>query len=233
MNADSARPSATLVGYTSPVMASRVLAGLLAVGASLNIVGAWSTQSQVALLQGVQRGEMASEAIVVATDGRQRLIELLQLAAYLPSVLLFLVWIDRVYSNLRAFSPRPLSFGQRWAVGAWFVPLVNVVRPFQIVREAWWISASPAAAALALPGFRPVAPTWLYAWWAMFLGVGLTSRLAAMNAQRATSVTDLITASQMWLVHEVVTGVAALLAIRVVTRISTDQERAVLALMRR
>jgi hypothetical protein len=47
---------------------------------------------------------------------------------------LFVLWMRRAYYNLKALD-LPTSYSDGWAVGAWLVPILNLVRPFQIMNE--------------------------------------------------------------------------------------------------
>ena len=49
----------------------------------------------------------------------------------------FLIWWWRAYSNLPAITGQELRFGRGWAIGAWFVPILNLWRPKQIGNDIW------------------------------------------------------------------------------------------------
>lgn len=72
-----------------------------------------------------------------ASDRRQALIGMLQLLLYLGTVLAFLVWFRRAYRNLPILGAESLRFSNGWAVGAWFVPFLNLVRPKQLADDIW------------------------------------------------------------------------------------------------
>ncbi|MEP7105704.1 MAG: DUF4328 domain-containing protein [Chloroflexota bacterium] len=46
-------------------------------------------------------------------------------------------WCHRVYRNLPALGVHATRFTPGWAAGWWFVPLFNLVRPYQVLREIW------------------------------------------------------------------------------------------------
>lgn len=75
------------------------------------------------------------DLIALALNNSQ--IALLQLAAYLISGVFFLIWIYRVHRNLPALGVRRPRFSPRWAVGWFFVPILNLFRPYDVVRELW------------------------------------------------------------------------------------------------
>lgn len=56
--------------------------------------------------------------------------------ALLATIAAYITWLYRVYDNLEALGATR-EHGLGWAIGAWFVPFLNLVRPFQIVRETF------------------------------------------------------------------------------------------------
>ena len=46
-----------------------------------------------------------------------------------------LMWVHRAYRNLPALGARDMAYSPGWAVGWWFIPFLNLVRPYQVVRE--------------------------------------------------------------------------------------------------
>jgi hypothetical protein len=213
--------------YVSPAGVARMAVVILAVGACLDGIGIFSTMSQVALIRRIQLGEDLADGLAEANDARQQFIGIVQTIVYLAAVIAFLRWISRVYRNLPALGPRQLSFTSGWAVGAWFVPFLNLVRPFQIVREAWWISATPSEATQAMPGFTPRTPALVGLWWGVFLASAVVGRIAFSVARRAESIPQLLDASYFTIAADVTTAAAALLAIGVIRIISRYQDAAI------
>ena len=50
---------------------------------------------------------------------------------------LFLAWFRRVYRNLEALGARGLRFKTGWAFWGWFVPLLGLLRPKQLLDDVW------------------------------------------------------------------------------------------------
>jgi hypothetical protein len=53
------------------------------------------------------------------------------------SSVLFLQWFRRAYHNLHKAGAKNLITTEGWAVGSWFVPILNLIRPYEIMREIW------------------------------------------------------------------------------------------------
>lgn len=83
-------------------------------------------------------------------------------AAVFPGVLVagvvFLCWFSRAYANLSAMGRFP-AYSSGWAVGAWFVPFLNFIRPKQITEELWLDSGYPRQRSTAL----------VTAWWTLWV----------------------------------------------------------------
>ena len=137
----------------------------------------------------------------------------------------FLAWLHRTCRNLPALGADKLEFSPGWAIGCWFVPILNLFRPYQVVREAW-LASNPECAGEANPGWRggPTSPL-LKFWWAAFIlmrvgdGVG---RLFLKNH----GIRETRTASYILAARGAVCIIAGVLAILVVRAIDRRQQEA-------
>ncbi len=68
-----------------------------------------------------------------ATHG---IITLIYLLTLITCYIAFVFWFRRAYYNLHQRASN-LKFSEGWAAGAWFVPFLNLVRPFQIMKEIY------------------------------------------------------------------------------------------------
>jgi hypothetical protein len=86
----------------------------------------------------------------------QQLAILAQLCSSFMTALFFLLWTYRSYRHLSALSDRDLRFSPGWAVGWFFAPIMNLFRPYQVMKEIW--EESDPGAGPSRPGERPVSP---------------------------------------------------------------------------
>ena len=95
------------------------------------------------------------------------------MAGLLFSAITFIRWFRRAYNNLGHTGYR-LTYGEGWAAGAWFVPFLNWLRPYQIMRELYEgsrIAIPQREAKQALLKGRRNLPFWWLFWLANnFLG---------------------------------------------------------------
>jgi Domain of unknown function (DUF4328) len=84
---------------------------------------------------------------------------------FLIQIILFCFWIHRANSNARALGAERMSFTPGWSVGWFFVPIMNIFRPYQVVREIW-NSSGPSADS---GGNDVSAPIVIKVWWGLWL----------------------------------------------------------------
>ena len=94
---------------------------------------------------------------------------LLRIPVFIATIVFFLIWEYRAFSNLSALKAQNLEFSPGWAVGWWFVPFANLVKPFQAMRELWNESDPEYDADLGFLSGSVGAPTIMGFWWAFWL----------------------------------------------------------------
>lgn len=152
------------------------------------------------------------------------LVSLVLLPAFIFSVVTFLMWLYRIFVNLPAVGSDQMEFTPGWAVGWWFIPFANLVKPFQAVRTAWSENEPDVETDSGfLSSVQSSAPTFVGIWWAFWI-IGnifsnLSSRLelAAKPGEEAILGYAGIIESLIWIV-------ATVLAVKVVLAITDRQE---------
>jgi len=181
-----------------------------------------------------QLGRLPDAAAAASTDpatlaggSLRRTLEVLQITVLLAAALSFLLWFYAAYGNVRLVGSRVSRTSPSWAVGCWFVPFVNVFRPYEAVVETWQRSehgnAHPSTRGLAAP--RVVG--W---WWGALLLSKLLS-LRTIDVMEAAQTTSQLTAGHVLLIAaHAVSVVAAALAVGVVASIDRRQRGLIRAL---
>lgn len=84
---------------------------------------------------------------------------------------LFIAWFFQAYKNLRRLGVANLRYGNGWAIGAWFVPILGMWRPKQIANDVWR-GSEPGAEVSS--GWKAVpVPSFVHWWWGLFLTQGV------------------------------------------------------------
>lgn len=153
------------------------------------------------------------------------LIALFKIPILLATIVLFLCWLYRAHANLEHLRPTHLEFTPGWAVGWWFIPFLNLVRPYQVVREVWWES-NPE-----VPEEQPFlsaslhsAPTYVGLWWAAWIISNIFDNISS-RIYDLDSMQNLSTFGTVAVISGVLGAVAAILAIMVVRDITDRQEK--------
>ena len=197
---------------------------LLWISVALALAAAVSDLFELELLGRIESGEFVSDSEADANDIRQGVIALVELAFFVATAVVFLMWFSRAYRNVERLGARPLRFSGGWAIGAWFVPFLNLWRPKQIANDIWR-GSDPALPRPAGPGaWRDGAiPGLLFGVWRfLWLFSGVTSGPGLFGGE---SIDELQTQSIGYLVSDTLTAAAAALCAVVVSRITERQEQ--------
>lgn len=107
------------------------------------------------------------------------LVAIPHIVAFIFTVIVFLMWIHRATSNLQALKATTNEYSPGWAVGWWFIPFANLLKPFHVMRELWCESD---------PDFDPdsgfsltgphVAPVFMTVWWILWVVSNIVSNIS-------------------------------------------------------
>ena len=143
--------------------------------------------SLIGLVGRIEARQVVDRADGEAIDRRFNIFRVVFLATLLPAVVATLMWLHRANRNLRPLGANELRFTPKWAVGWFFVPILNLVRPYQAMSEIW--RASDSLVDLAADGTawkRARVSPLVGLWWAAWLAAGLVGNLAAYLAEPKT-----------------------------------------------
>ncbi|MEP7341060.1 MAG: DUF4328 domain-containing protein [Acidobacteriota bacterium] len=207
------------------------MTGALGAGIALDLVAMVFGYSEVALLSRMALGETVTEAETTTNDDRQGLMSILQLLSYVATAVFFLIWIHRAYRNLPSLGVRRRQYSTGWAVGGFFVPFLNLVRPYEIVKEIWK-GSNPDSAVPDDPSAQVPFTTGQYAskspligvWWGLWILSNMVSNAIFRFSSKANTAEELLTWSWVSLGSNLLWVAAGVLAILVVKGIDAMQE---------
>jgi Domain of unknown function (DUF4328) len=184
---------------------------------------------RINLLSQIRSGSYSLTGQVSGADAAVNTTEAIVSVVFVTTVVFWCVWQHHAQYNAIRFATGPLQFTPGWAVGWWFIPIANLWKPFQTVRELWKASHGGDA-------WRTLA-TWSLIgwWWAIWLasnvhfwagssGGGMSFGTAPTGSP--VTPTDVINRDAWELFSTALTVVAALLAIKLVRTITDLQQRA-------
>jgi RNAse (barnase) inhibitor barstar len=173
---------------------------------------------QLNLLGRVAAGEEISDAEAEGNDSLYGTVGYTQLSLFIATATVWLLWLYWAYYNVTRGGKRLARFTPGWAVGWWFIPFMNLWRPYQIVTDLSLRSQDPE-----LNPPEGSKDGLVAAWWGSWLLAGITGRLASRFARGADDIESLISLTRWTMLADVLTAAAGLLAIAVVRRITRAQ----------
>jgi hypothetical protein len=226
--AEPYRSAGTLARVVTLLLVAYIVAALLSIG---------SGYMQLGLLERAGGGHTDFESVTEAhepisdeeaeaNDLRELVVGLLLLAVFLFNVVAFLIWLHRAYSNLTALGnpKQKLDYSPGWAIGAWFIPIINIVLPYRIVREIW-AKSDPSIRTADDLQFTPAAPSsLLLAWWLVWVAATVAGNLSFRFTSDVKTPADFIFATKWDIFSTALNIAAAVLAILVVRSIARRQE---------
>jgi hypothetical protein len=190
----------------------------LAVVIVTNLVAIFFYLEELRLIDRAQSGRYVSASEAMAVDHRQLLALIVELVAGLFCGIAFIAWFHRSYKNLAPLG-RETRHTTGWAIGYWFVPILNLFRPAQMTNELWRGSEPSVSAG------ESSVPALITLWWIAFLLTGVVARFASTHDSTVTSLHDLRSGDHVWVGFHVMSIVAALFAMQVVGRLTDRQEK--------
>lgn len=189
-------------------------------------VAALSDLSLVRYVQDLESGGPLDEAEAEQIDARQSMIGLVQVGLFITCAIVFLMWFHRAHKNLKAGGLNDLKYTPGWAVGGFFVPILNLVRPYQVMKEVWTGSEHLSGDDWANP-WKADSPAPLVGWWwALLLISTCIDRASFRLTLLADDIWEFLTAAQVTLAADLMNIPAAFLALLMVRRITDLQDRA-------
>ncbi len=116
---------------------SKFLVALIVLSALLNSVAVGSSVMLYDMLVAVQKGAEVTDEVANAHEARQLVIGLVQLAAAIFIGIIFLMWVYRMCRNAHSIENAKIEITPGWAVGWYFVPLANLWKPYQAMKETY------------------------------------------------------------------------------------------------
>jgi len=166
------------------------------------------------LLDGVGSASVEVDSLV----RRLAVIRMIGGALGIGLLVLFCMFVFRANKNVRALHVIEPQFTPGRAVSAFFIPIWNLYKPYQAMREIWHGSNPDPDAVVVASSLR--GPPLLKWWWGLYLA----SFLQVKSLTRTTEAAAFILWAKMALIGRVLEMAAALLAIALVRAVAARQD---------
>jgi hypothetical protein len=196
--------------YKSASTRARVVVILLAITA---LVLAWTAlfhASGFDLIAQAEAGTLTDQEAADFDTATQALAGTF-LIFFVATAIAYLAWLSRTVDNIPHLTGELPMVTPRWSIGWWFVPIANVFKPYQIVKDAATrLAPNPSSAEHGV----------ILTWWLVWIASGLLGTIVSRLPEPET-LNDLTTWFAANLIADVVLVVAAILAIIVVRRVQS------------
>lgn len=181
----------------------------------LEIIAFISGYFQYNLLKGVADGGEVSTETANANDTREQIVAILYMVAMIVSAVTFIQWFRRAYYNLH-LKVSYLNYSEGWAAGSWFVPILSLFRPFQIMKELYQ-ETQVLLARKGLEYNHQLSTNTLGIWWALWVVNNILSQFAFRTNMKADTIDDYITGTLAGMAGNLIGIPLAFLAIKVIS----------------
>lgn len=202
---------ANYIPLAGRVRLATIALGLMALLCAVSIGFGFAEQRTI---DRILAGDPVGDAELNAIDERNGALMPFAIAIWIFAAATFIRWLYAAYRNVDLVAPPERRYGHGWAIGAWFVPFLNLWRPKQIVNDVWRAGGRDQESAQ---------PRWLLlSWWALWLIGDVVLRFAGNSYAQADTPEEWRTGNIIYLVGDGLSLVAAFLAVAVV-RYSTER----------
>lgn len=202
-----------------------ILKWMLIAGIVVDVAAMVSGILQHNLLSEAAAGMTISMDVATANDSREQMVGIVQIGALVITAIGWLAWFHRSYDNLNLMGKGNTDYTTGWAVGAWFVPFLNLARPYTMTRETWLRSATGNSVEPYDGTVRTPAIGW---WWAMWIISAIAGRVYLAQVRSVehdgSSIDALLDLTVFGMVVDGLGIIVALLALRVVDGIDKRQQ---------
>lgn len=166
---------------------------------------------------GLYNSQELAVAAAEASDARQKTVGIIHMIIFIVSGILILKWIYRANYNVRQLGSTEMKFTPGWSIGWYFIPIANLWKPYQAMKEIWKASSDPQnwknqSVSAMLP--------W---WWFFWILSGIFGNISFRLAMQAEEINELITANVVTQLSDVTGIPLSLIVIGIVNKVHEMQ----------
>ena len=151
------------------------------------------------------------------SDSRQAFIALSYLVVFVVSGILILKWLYRANYNVKQLGAKDMEFTPGWSIGYYFIPIVNLWKPFQAMKDLWKTSVNPT-------NWQSLkSPSTIALWWGLWIVSNLLGRIIFNLSRNAESLDAMIQVNLISQVSDVLDIPLSLVLMKLVQSIYTMQ----------
>lgn len=169
---------------------------------------------QYRLLNDIKIGKIITPEVANSNDSRQMIVYILALVVMIISIVTYIMWFRRAYYNLHLKS-KYLSYGEGWAAGSWFVPILAWFRPVQIMNEMYRETNNLLYKA-ELSKNKEVNLSMVSIWWTFWVIVNISSNISTRYSMGHNELNDLLLTTQWDMINSFISIPMAIFSVKVI-----------------
>jgi hypothetical protein len=170
----------------------------------------WNLDQRSLLTRAREHPFSVSIGEVRDAESRADFVNHTALALVVITAAFFITWLYLEYRMAQRTSTRA-RFEAGWAIGAWFVPIVNWFRPYQVMEDVWSATAG-----------RERSRALVASWWGFSVG-SVAVALAAGSGGDARTINEALTENGFYVARAVLTLLAAVFAMLMVRAVLHEE----------
>lgn len=179
-----------------------------------DIISFISSYMQYDLLQTVSNGGFITTDEANNNDLREQVIAISYMIVNVISAVTFIMWFRRAYFNLH-LRINNLSHTEGWAAGCWFVPIICLYRPYQIMKELYQDSKLLLMQHES-DGVENFNTQFLGTWWTMWIINNFIGQFVFKYSMKAESIDELTTSTIASMVGNCTGIVLAIITVKII-----------------
>jgi hypothetical protein len=195
---------------------TRTLRVLLTLGIWVNAIAVLADVFAVYSYMTVPAG-LDVKTVLLPTDFLTGATGVIQAILAIVSGIAFLVWTYRTNKGLRAWSAEPMKFTPGWSVGWYFIPIANLFKPYQVMKEIWSVSHTGEERDDAI----------VVSWWTLWVVSNFVGRFAFRLILGADDARTYAASAWVYIFSDGIDVVQSAIALRMVTHIGGAYARRV------
>jgi hypothetical protein len=149
-----------------------------------------------------------------------------EILVHVLTVIALCMWFYRAYKNLKLWKITGLKYSPGWAVGYFFIPFLNLFRPYQIAQEIWKASDTQVSLQAGSQWQGNKGSNVIGAWWASWIIANIIGQISfRMSMAQRSTMADQKAALLADVISELVSILAGAMAALMILRIQSRQSQ--------
>jgi hypothetical protein len=154
------------------------------------------------------------------SDMLQAVLSLAYLVIFILCIVFFIKWFRRAYYNLHQLRWHNARYTEGWAAGSWFIPIISLWWPYQIMMDIWKGTQNALKERLGEPQSAAIVG-W---WWTFYLISSIFGNISAKFGWNAEELDELLVSTKLDLIGDIISIPAIILAILMIRRTSNFEK---------